>query len=75
MEITTAVPLESAETDRISSFVSGLIHSEVVLTTQVDESVLGGLVLQIGDHLLDGSTKTRLEELRKRLHTGTATLA
>lgn len=75
VEITTAVPLESAETDRISSFVSGLIHSEVVLTTQVDESVLGGLVIQIGDQLLDGSTKTRLEELRKRLHTGTATLA
>ena len=69
VEITTAVPLESAETERISSFVSGLIRAEVVLTAKVDESILGGLVIQIGDRLLDGSTKTRLEGLRKRLHT------
>jgi len=69
VEITTAVLLESAETDRINSLVSGLIRSEVVLTTRVDESILGGLVIQIGDRLLDGSTKTRLEGLRKRLHT------
>jgi len=75
VEITTAVPLESTETDRISSFVSGLIHAEVVLTTKVDESILGGLVIQIGDRLLDGSTKTRLEGLRNRLHTEIAASA
>ena len=69
VEITTAVPLESAETDRISSFVSGLIRAEVVLTTRVDESILGGLVIQIGDQLMDGSTKARLDGLRNRLHT------
>ena len=63
------------EISGVSSFVSGLIRSEVVLTTMVNESILGGLVIQIGDRLLDGSTKTRLEELRQRLHTGTATLA
>ncbi|MDA1129367.1 MAG: ATP synthase F1 subunit delta [Chloroflexi bacterium] len=69
VEITSAVPLETGETDRISSFVSGLIKAEVVLTTKVDESILGGLVIQIGDQLLDGSAKTRLEGLRRRLHT------
>ena len=69
VEITTAVPLESAETDRITSFVGGLIQREVVVTTKVDESILGGLVIQIGDQLLDGSTKARLDGLRNRLHT------
>ena len=69
VEITTAVPLESAETDRISSFVSELVRAEVVLTTRVDESILGGLVIQIGDQLMDGSTKARLDGLRNRLHT------
>ncbi len=69
VEITTAVPLESAETERISSFVTGLVRREVVLTTKVDESILGGLVIQIGDRLLDGSTKARLDGLRNRLHT------
>lgn len=75
VEITTAVPLESAESDRVSSFVTGLIRSEVVLTTKVDESILGGLVIQIGDRLLDGSTKARLDGLRNRLHTEIAATA
>ena len=75
VEITTAVPLESAETDRISSFVNGLINNEVVLTTMVDESIIGGLVIQIGDQLLDGSTKARLDGLRNRLHTEIAASA
>lgn len=75
VEITTAVPLESAEADRINSFVAGLVRREVVLTTKVDESILGGLVIQIGDRLLDGSTKARLEGLRTRLHTEIAASA
>jgi F-type H+-transporting ATPase subunit delta len=75
VEITTAVPLEPAETERISSFVSGLVQREVVLTTKVDESILGGLVIQIGDRLLDGSTKARLDGLRTRLHTEIAASA
>lgn len=75
VEITTAVPLESDETDRISSFVNGLINNEVVLTTMVDESIIGGLVIQIGDRLLDGSTKARLDGLRNRLHTEIAASA
>ena len=75
VEITTAVALESAETDRITSFVSGLIRSEVVLTTKVDESLIGGLVIQIGDRLLDGSTKARLDGLRSRMHTEIAASA
>jgi F-type H+-transporting ATPase subunit delta len=75
VEITTAVPLESAETERIRSFVTGLVRREVVLTTKVDESILGGLVIQIGDRLLDGSTKARLDGLRNRLHTEIAASA
>ena len=75
VEITTAVPLESAESERINSFVTGLVRREVVLTTKVDESILGGLVIQIGDRLLDGSTKARLDGLRNRLHTEIAASA
>ena len=73
VEITTAVPLESAEEERINTFVRELVRRDVVLTTKVDESILGGLVIQIGDRLLDGSTKARLESLRNSLHTEIAT--
>ena len=69
VEVTTAIALDEAEANRITSFVSELVRREVVLTTKVDESILGGLVIQIGDRLLDGSTKSRLDGLKNRLHT------
>ena len=69
VEVTTAIALDEAEANRITSFVSELVRQEVVLTTKVDESILGGLVIQIGDRLLDGSTKARLDGLKNRLHT------
>ena len=69
VEVTTAIVLDDTEANRITSFVSELVRREVVLTTKVDESILGGLVIQIGDRLLDGSTKARLDGLKNRLHT------
>ncbi len=70
VEVTTAVPLEPAEVERITDFVAGLIGREVVVTPHVDESILGGLVIQIGDRLLDGSARARLNGLRERLSAG-----
>ncbi len=68
VEVTSAVDLDQPEVDRIVQFVSGLIDKEVVVSTQVDESILGGVIIQIGDQLLDGSTRSKLEALRSRLH-------
>lgn len=68
VEVTSAVPLDDGELARITRFVSDLTRKEVVVSAQVDESILGGMVIQIGDQLLDGSTRSRLEELRNRMH-------
>ena len=65
VEVTTAVPLEEAELERITNFVAQLVGREVVLSTQVDDSILGGLIIQIGDRLLDGSTGSALERMRQ----------
>ena len=72
VEVNSAVPLEPAELDRITKFVSELVKKEVVVSTQVDESILGGLVIQLGDRLLDGSTRSRLDALRNQLHSEVA---
>ena len=65
VEVTTAVPLEEAELERITNFVAQLVGREVVLSAQVDDSILGGLIIQIGDRLLDGSTGAALERMRQ----------
>ena len=51
IEVTTAVELDSAEAARIQQFVAGLVQREVVMSTRVDDSILGGMVIQIGDRL------------------------
>ncbi|CAI8052019.1 ATP synthase subunit delta [Geodia barretti] len=70
VEVTTAVPLGPEEVERITNFVAELIGREVVVTPRVDEEILGGLVIQIGDRLLDGSARARLNGLRERLNAG-----
>ena len=72
VEVTAAVPLEDAELERIRRFVTDLIQREVVVTTRVDESILGGIIIQIGDRLLDGSTRSKLEALRKQIRSEVA---
>ena len=66
-EVYSAVPLADSERDRILGFLADLTKKQVRLDTQVDPSILGGLVIKVGDKLIDGSTRTRLEELGKRL--------
>ena len=72
VEVTSAVPLDSQELENIQKFVSDLVRKEVVITARVDESILGGVIIQVGDQLLDGSTRSRLEALRGQLRTQVA---
>lgn len=63
--VTTAVPPDDDELARITDFVARLAGSAVIVAVQVDESILGGLIVQIGDRLLDGSSATALARMRQ----------
>jgi len=67
VEATSAVVLEDAQRLRITQLLERLIRTEVVLATQVDPAILGGLVLRIEDRLMDGSARTRLNDLRRSM--------
>ena len=71
VEVTSAFPLDDQELQRITQFVAGLTNKEIVVSTKIDEAILGGIIIQIGDQLLDGSTRARLEELRKQIRSET----
>jgi len=66
-EVATAVPLEEGEKDRIRRRLSQLVGKDIVLGVKVDPSLIGGLVVRVGDKLIDGSTKSRLLSLRESL--------
>jgi F-type H+-transporting ATPase subunit delta len=65
--VTSAVPLSDDERRAIEKKLHELAGGEVVMSTEVDEGILGGLVVRIGDRLIDGSTRSRLTALKQRL--------
>ena len=66
-KVTTAVELSTEDRERLGRQLSKRLGKEVRLTTAIDRRILGGLKLQYGDHLVDASLATRLQQLRRRL--------
>ena len=65
--VTTAIPLDSQDRDRVERELSHRLNKEVRLTVAVDPKIIGGLKVQYGDHVVDASVASRLQQLRRRL--------
>lgn len=65
--VTTAIELGSHERHRIAGELSKRLNQEVKLQVAVDPRIIGGLKLQYGDHVVDGTVATKLQQLRRRL--------
>jgi F-type H+-transporting ATPase subunit delta len=65
--VTTAVPLDDGQRERLAASLSRQLGRAVQLQTEVDPGVLGGIVVHVGDEVIDGSTRHRLAEARRRL--------
>ena len=68
---TSAAPLGADETKAITARLEELTGGRIALETAVDPSLLGGVVVRVGDRLIDGSVRGRLERLRVQLAAGT----
>ncbi|HEY8885724.1 MAG TPA: ATP synthase F1 subunit delta [Chloroflexota bacterium] len=65
--VTTAVPLSDSEVADVAEHLKGVVHRDVILSTAVDPSIIGGFVARIGDRLIDASVIGRLNALRESL--------
>jgi F-type H+-transporting ATPase subunit delta len=63
--VTSAIDLDPAVVERIGAEIEKQTGQKVELTSRVDDSILGGIVLQVGNMVLDASIRNRLEKLRK----------
>jgi F-type H+-transporting ATPase subunit delta len=63
----TAVPLSDTEKADLARRLQEQTGKEVILQVEVDPSVLGGVVVQIGDRLFDASTRAKLRAMRESL--------
>jgi len=69
VQITSAIKLDKKVTDKIGSEIGRQTGQTIDLTTVVDEAVIGGIVLRVGNSILDASIHNRLEQLRKSVAT------
>jgi F-type H+-transporting ATPase subunit delta len=65
--VTAAVPLTEQQRDRLSAVLAGDYGHEVHLNVEVDPELIGGLRVEIGDEVIDGSVLARLADARRRL--------
>jgi ATP synthase F1 delta subunit len=63
--VTSAVRLEPAVVEKVGEEIERQTGQKVELSSRVDAEILGGIVLQVGNKVLDASIRSRLEKLRK----------
>ena len=63
--VTSAVELDPAVVEKVGAEVERQTGQKVELASRVDGQILGGIVLQVGNMVLDASIRSRLEKLRK----------
>lgn len=66
-EVRSAVPLDSKQRDRLEKALSKATGKKVEVKVIVDPSVIGGVVAKVGDTVIDGTIKRRLEQLREQM--------
>jgi len=67
VEVTSAVALDEATVRSIGERIGSGTGNRIELTTVVDPDILGGVVLRVGNTILDGSIRSTLNQLRKQV--------
>lgn len=65
--VTSAEPLNAVQADQLAAKLGRIYGREMSIHTEVDPSLLGGLIIRVGDEVIDGSTSGKLEKLRTSL--------
>ena len=65
-EVRSAIPLTEDQRNRLAQALNQATGKQVTVKVIIDESVMGGLVARIGDTVIDGSVRHRLEQLKEK---------
>ncbi len=68
--VTSAVAISAEQHTRLRDSLGAMLDKQVVLDVQEDQDIIGGLVVRVGDQIIDGSVRARLDGLRLGLGRG-----
>lgn len=66
-KVTVARPLTAEQEKRLEETLRGAVGGKVRIDTKIDESLIGGLIVQVGSRMVDGSIKTKLQKLQNAM--------
>jgi F-type H+-transporting ATPase subunit delta len=66
-DVTAATPLTDAQRERLRGALGALTGHDVRLNVSLDPQIVGGIVVKVGDEVIDGSLATRLEQARRAM--------
>ena len=67
VQVTSAHPLTSGNIDRLKAALNKILEKTILIDTEVDESLIGGIMLRIGDQVADDTIRNRLEILKRTI--------
>jgi len=67
-EVTSALPLTAEEKEAVKQDVLSQVGDQATVTFRVEPAILGGLIVRVGDKVLDGSVSGQLESMRQSLY-------
>ena len=70
VEITSAIELDPATTESLGNTIGERAGRKVTLAARVDPDIIGGIVVRVGNSILDASIRNRLEQLRRQVAQG-----
>ena len=65
--VTTAAPISDAQQQRLRESLGTSLQKTVVLETREDPEIIGGVLVRVGDQIIDGSVRSKLLALKQRL--------
>ncbi|MEX2598811.1 MAG: F0F1 ATP synthase subunit delta [Dehalococcoidia bacterium] len=66
-QVTSAVDVSKDQQTKLQKSLSGALGKEVILDMEQDPAIVGGLLVRVGDQIIDGTVRSRLDALRQRL--------
>lgn len=66
-QVITAVPIDENTVNRVKDKLERLFNKHIKIEPQVDEEIIAGMIVKIRDKIIDGSVKTKFENMKKQL--------
>ncbi len=65
--VTTAIPMDDQTRSRLRAKLEGRYQKKILLSERVDPDIIGGVCIRVGDDMIDGTVRTKLEKAKREI--------